>query len=147
MTAVREEVRIARSAADAFRLWTEGIDEWWPIEEGYAYGGDRTTAIHLEPWSGGRFYEELIDGDTLRVGRVLECTPPHRILFTWADPDWRGETEVEVTFQPDGDGTLVIVEHRGFESLGPKGDEAARQFGGGWPRVLQAYARMRRAAI
>jgi uncharacterized protein YndB with AHSA1/START domain len=146
MTVVREDVRIEGSDSDAFRLWTDGIGEWWPLEEGYAYGGDRTKEIYLEAWPGGRFYERFVDGDTLQVGRVLECEPPRRILFTWKAPDWRGETEVEVTFVPEGTGTRVAVEHRGFERIGPAEQDEARRFGGGWPRVMQAFAAASRHA-
>lgn len=140
MVAVREEVRIDRSPTDAFRLFTGGIGEWWPLEEGYSFGGDRAKEIHLEAKPGGRFYERFVDGDELQVGRVVACEPPHRIVFTWQDPDWRGETEVEVSFTPEGERTRVTVEHRGFERLGPGGEEASRQFAGGWPRVMQVFA-------
>jgi hypothetical protein len=34
-------------------------------------------------------------------------------IFTWKDPDWRGDTEVEVSFASEGDRTRVTVEHRG----------------------------------
>ena len=140
MVAVREEVRVDRSPEDAFLLFTAGIGEWWPLEEGYSFGGDRASEIFLEATVDGRFYERFVDGDELQVGRVIECEPPHRIVFTWKDPEWRGETEVEVSFTPEGERTLVRVEHRGFERIGPAGDEAARQFGGGWPRVMEVFA-------
>jgi uncharacterized protein YndB with AHSA1/START domain len=140
MITVREEVRVDQPPADAFRLFTDGINEWWPLEEGYAYGGDRTRDIHLEARADGRFYERFADGDTLQVGRVTECMPPQRIVFTWKAPDWRGDTEVEVIFVEDGDGTRVTVEHRGFERIGELGDDEAARFGGGWPLVMRRFA-------
>jgi uncharacterized protein YndB with AHSA1/START domain len=140
MVAVQEEVRVDRSPAEAFRLFTEGIGEWWPLEEGYSFGGDRAKEIHLEARVGGRLYERFVDGDEFEVGRVIACEAPHRIVFTWKSPRWSGETEIEVSFSPDGDGTRVRVEHRGFERLGPAAAAATRQFGGGWPRVLRAFA-------
>jgi uncharacterized protein YndB with AHSA1/START domain len=140
MVAVREEVRVDRSPADAFRLFTAGIGEWWPLEEGYSFGGDRAKEIYLEAKPGGRFYERFVDGDELQVGRVVACEPPRRIVFTWKNPEWRGETEVEVSFIPEGERTRVTIEHRGFERLGPGGEEAARQYGGGWPRVMHVFA-------
>ena len=100
MTVVREEVHVDRSPSEAFRLFTAGIGEWWPLEEGYSFGGDRAKEIHLDAVRGGRFFERFVDGDELQVGRVIVCDPPHRIVFTWKDPDWRGDTEVEVTFAP-----------------------------------------------
>ena len=140
MIAVRQEVRVDRSLADAFRLFTIGIGSWWPLEEGYSFGGPRAKEIYLEATPGGRFYERFVDGDELQVGRVVAFEPPHRIVFTWKDPDWSGETEVEVSFVAEGAGTRVTVEHRGFERLGPAADGAARRFGGGWPRVMEVFA-------
>jgi uncharacterized protein YndB with AHSA1/START domain len=139
MVAVRQEVRVDRPAADAFRLFTAGIGQWWPVEEGYSFGRDRASEIHLEATPGGRLYERFVDGEELLIGRVLECDPPHRIVFTWKGPDWPGETEVEVSFAAEGERTLVAVEHRGFERLGPEGDRRYRQFGGGWPRIMRLY--------
>jgi hypothetical protein len=56
------------------------------------------------------------------------------------DEHERGEMEVEVGFTPNGDGTRVTVEHRGFERLGPGGEDLAIRYAGGWPRVLQVFA-------
>jgi uncharacterized protein YndB with AHSA1/START domain len=140
MVAVKEEVRVARSPAEAFRLFTAGIGEWWPLEEGYSFGRGRAKEIHLEPWIGGRLYERFVDGDELQVGRVIACEPPHRIVFTWKSPTWHGETEVEVSFTAEGEQTRVRVEHRGFERLGSAAEAAVRQYGGGWPRIVRAFA-------
>jgi uncharacterized protein YndB with AHSA1/START domain len=140
MDAVREEMRVDLSPADAFDLFTAGIGEWWPLEEGYSFAGNRAKEIHLEARVGGRLYERFVDDDEHEIGRVIACDPPHRIVFTWTSPRWPGATEVEVMFTPEGERTRVSVEHRGFERLGPPGEVAARQFGGGWPRVLQAFA-------
>ena len=138
--AVREAVRIPLRPREAFALFTEGIGEWWPLDEGYSYGGDRAREIHLEPRVGGRFFERFVDGDELEVGRVTICDPPGRIVFSWRDPDWMGETEVDVVFAAEVDGTLVSLTHRGFERVGPDGSEIAARWAGGWPRVMEAFA-------
>jgi uncharacterized protein YndB with AHSA1/START domain len=136
---VRESVLVELPLEQAFALFTEGINEWWPLEEGYSFGGDRAREVHLEPWVGGRLYERWVDGEEFQTGRVIECDRPHRIVFTWRDEHERGEMEVEVRFTPEGEGTRVMVEHRGFERLGPGGEELAARYAGGWPRVLQAF--------
>jgi uncharacterized protein YndB with AHSA1/START domain len=137
---VREAVRIPLPPSDAFTLFTDGIGGWWPLDEGYSYGGDRAREIHLDPRVGGRFFERFVDGDELEVGRVTLCDPPHRIVFTWRDPDWAGETEVDVTFAAEFDGTSVSLTHRGFDRLGPDGKTIATRWAGGWPRVMEAFA-------
>jgi uncharacterized protein YndB with AHSA1/START domain len=137
---VRESVRVELPPEAAFRLFTEGINQWWPLQEGYSYGGNRAREIFLEPMEGGRFYERLVDGDGVQVGTVKACTPPDRILFTWRSPQWQAETEVEVRFLAQEGGTTVEVEHRGFERLGPHAQAIAQRWAGGWPRVIQAFA-------
>jgi uncharacterized protein YndB with AHSA1/START domain len=137
--AIRQTVRVDLPPDEAFRLFTDGINEWWPLDEGYAYGGDRAHQIFLEPTVGGRFFERFVDGDELQVGTVVACTPPHMILLTWHGPDWQAATEVEVRFLPDASGTTVELEHRGFEKLGPDGQAIAQRWAGGWPRVIQAF--------
>lgn len=137
--AVHQAVHVPLPPPEAFRLFTEGIGEWWPLEEGYSYGGDQAKEIHLEPRVGGRFFERFVDGDELQVGRVTQCDPPHRIVFSWRDPDWTGETEVDVTFNADADGTSVSLTHRGFDRLGPDGEAIAASYGGGWPRVMERF--------
>jgi uncharacterized protein YndB with AHSA1/START domain len=131
---------VALPPDEAFRLFTDGIQQWWPLEEGYSYGGDRAGEVHLEAWVGGRFFERFVDGDEFQVGRVVACEPPDRILFTWRDPDWTAETEVEVRFVAQGDGTRVELSHRGFDRLGPCWASVATRWAGGWPRVLEAFA-------
>jgi len=42
---VRGSVTVDLPPADAFRLFTDGINEWWPLEEGFSYGGDRAHEI------------------------------------------------------------------------------------------------------
>jgi uncharacterized protein YndB with AHSA1/START domain len=137
---VRESIRVDLPPDEAFRLFTDGINEWWPLQEGFTFGGDRAREIFLEPIEGGRFYERFVDGDELRVGTVRVCSPPDRILFSWRSPGWQAETEVDVRFVAEGTGTRVELEHSGFGRLGPESESIARQWGGGWPRVMGAYA-------
>jgi uncharacterized protein YndB with AHSA1/START domain len=136
---IERSVRIARPLEESFRLFTDGIDRWWPLKS-YSYGGDRSASIHLEAWEGGRFYERLVDGDELQVGTVLRCDPPTAIVFSWAAPDWPAQTEVSVTFEQSADGTQVALAHRFFDRLDPGGSELRAGFAGGWVTVLQQLA-------
>jgi uncharacterized protein YndB with AHSA1/START domain len=137
---VRASVRVQLPPQEAFWLFTDGINQWWPLQEGYSYGGDRAREIFLEPAEGGRFYERFVDGDEFQVGTVRVCSPPDRILFTWRSPHWQAETEVDVRFVAEDLGTTVQLEHRGFERLGTEGEAIARRWAGGWPRVIRAFA-------
>ena len=138
---VQRTIRVARPQPEAFALFTDGIGSWWPLRQGFSYGGERCGSIHLEPRVGGRFFERFVDGDEFQVGTVTACEAPSHIVFSWAPPVWSGATEVEVRFTPDGDdATTVQLEHRGFEALGPDGEATHDGFANGWVRVLDAYA-------
>jgi uncharacterized protein YndB with AHSA1/START domain len=137
--AVHETVEVDCSVEDAFDFFTTRMGEWWPLDKA-SYGGDRAKDISLESQVGGRFFERFVDGDELQVGSVIACEPPDRIVFTWHTSDWEGETEVEVTFTPLGEGTRVHLEHRGFERIGRLGPDVADKFRGGWPGVMQSFA-------
>lgn len=144
---VRQTVTVPLPPDAAFALFTEGIQQWWPLDEGYSYGGDRARDIVLEPKPGGRFYERFVDGDEFQVGTVTECTPPDLIRFTWRSAEWSHPTEVEVVFLPQPGGTRVELVHSGFENLGSDGPDLARQWGGGWPRVLETFAQRAEADV
>jgi Activator of Hsp90 ATPase homolog 1-like protein len=75
----------------------------------------------------------------LHVGNVVACEPPWRITFIWTTADWEGETEVEVTFTPQDEGTRVDLSHRGFDRHGPLGTDVAAKFRGDWPGVMHAF--------
>lgn len=139
LAAVHQRVQVDCPLQEAFDLFTTRMGEWWPLQLA-SYGGERAREIFLEPRVGGRFFERFVDGDELQVGSVVACEPPRRITFTWSTADWEGETEVEVTFTPEQEGTRVELEHRGFDRLGPVGADVAAKFRGGWPGVLAAYA-------
>jgi uncharacterized protein YndB with AHSA1/START domain len=136
---VRESITVKRPVAEAFRLFTDGIGDWWPLKGRHSYGGDRADKIFLEARPGGRFYERFSDGEEFEVGRVIACEPPNRIVFTWKDPDWNGPTEVEVRFFPSAGATRVDLEHRGWETAGPKAMETVPGWQQGWKAVLAPY--------
>lgn len=135
---IRLTATVPRPATEAFRLFTEGIGEWWPSNLGYSFGGERLKDVCLEPVAGGRLYERYTDGEEFEVGRVLACEPPRRIVFTWQGR-WSEPTEVEVRFTSIGSDTRVDLEHRGWERLGASAEQARSSYLNGWPTVLQHY--------
>jgi uncharacterized protein YndB with AHSA1/START domain len=137
---IRKTIHVKRSIEDAFRLFTRDIGEWWPLKEGYSFGGDRADQIHLEARQGGRLFERYTDGEEYDVGTVTACTPPSRVVITWKAPDWDAPTEVEVRFTTEGDGTRVDLEHRGWERAGAAAEKQSTGYGQGWDTVLARYA-------
>lgn len=134
---------VGASVEVAWRVFTEGIGRWWPFEiqsVGVEAGGEVATAV-VEPRVGGRVYERWSDGAEKPWGEVLAWEPPRRVVVAWKpNPAAVAATEVEVRFTPEGSGTTVELEHRGWERLGPGGDELREQYATGWPGVLAAYA-------
>src|SRR5262249_18093453 len=45
---VRKSIHVKRSVEDSFRLFTQDIGKWWPLKEGFSFGGERADQIHLE---------------------------------------------------------------------------------------------------
>jgi len=91
---------------------------------------------------GGRIEEVLEDGSTRDWGGVLAWEPPHRVLFAWKPNDRPiPPTEVEMHFRSLGDGTLVELEHRGWDRLGEASHELRPLYAseGGWTMVLERY--------
>lgn len=148
-TAYRYSFSVPLDPEAAFELFTEGFDRWWPKERVHISEGP-CAAVTLEPVVGGRWYERAEDGSECDWGFVRALDRPGRILMAWhLDPEWKFNpdpgkaTEVEVTFDAEGDGTLVTLEHRGFEVHGAPGAEMrdAVSSEGGWPEHLEHYRR------
>jgi DNA-binding transcriptional ArsR family regulator/uncharacterized protein YndB with AHSA1/START domain len=134
---VRKQIAVATDVESAFRTFTEDIATWWPVE-GHSKTGAGSIPV-LEQREGGRMYEQGRDGTEHDWATILVYEPPHRVVLEWKVNSAAPPTEVEVRFSPDGDGTRVELEHRGWE-LYPSGDTEEREsYDSGWPRVLERF--------
>ena len=137
---IRRAVSVERPVEDAFRVFTDGLNRWWPVER-FSVGGEKTTEAVMETRAGGRIFERWADGNEHETwGEILTWEPPHRIVFWWAPGGKKHRTEVEVRFSADGDSTRVELEHRGWEAYGDEAQEASTSYANGWPLVLARYA-------
>lgn len=128
---IRKTRLVDLAPGEAFELFTAGIGSWWPVAS-HSYGGDDVTAVVLEPRVGGRLYEVTPAGEQ-DWGRVVTWEPPDRLVLDWQIGDAAG-TEVEVRFAPEGAGTRVELEHRGFGEPDPRG-----RYEQGWDVVLAPF--------
>lgn len=138
---IRKSVVVDAPPEKAFRVFTEGIDAWWPLST-HSASRERAETVVLEGRVGGRFYEKTTDGHEIAWGEVTVWDPPHRLSYTW-HPGRAPETaqEVEMRFVAEGGRTRVELEHRGWEKLGDDAVEAIRSYDTGWDLVLgQSYA-------
>jgi uncharacterized protein YndB with AHSA1/START domain len=129
--AIRKTVLVDFAPAEAFELFTTRIASWWPVGT-HSYGGEDVTDVVLEPRAGGRLYEVTAAGEQ-EWGSVLAWEPPDLVVIDWQIGEARG-TEVEVRFSPEGPGTRVDLEHRGFEESDPRD-----RYDGGWDIVLAPF--------
>ena len=129
--AIRKTVLVDFTPEEAFDLFTARIASWWPVRT-HSYGGDDVKDVVLEPRVGGRLYEVTADGEQ-DWGTVLAWEPPTRLLLDWQIGEASG-TEVEVTFAPEGPGSRVVLEHRGFGAADPR-----ERYSSGWDAVLGTY--------
>jgi uncharacterized protein YndB with AHSA1/START domain len=146
--AARRSITVNASQERAFDVFTRGFSSWWPLQTHHIGKTDAVEAI-MEPHAGGRWFERDADGNECEWGYVTEFEPPRRVLLAWHltsefgfDPDPERATEVEVTFTPVDGGTLVELEHRGFERHGEEGVKMrdAVSAPGGWGDLLETYA-------
>ena len=147
--AVHRSITVDASPERAFDVFTRGFSRWWPLES-HHIGATMATEAIMEPRAGGRWFERDADGNECEWGFVTDFDPPHRVLLAWHltpewafDPDPEKATEVEVTFTAVEDGTLVELEHRGFEKHGKTGADMrdAVAAPGGWADLMEMYAK------
>jgi SAM-dependent methyltransferase len=145
---IRQAVTVRRGLQRAFDLFTEQMGSWWPLD---AYSravsefegeGLQVARLEFQARMGGSILEHMSDGRILPWGEVIAWHPPHSVLIAWrphSNPE--PPTEVEVRFAARGDGTLIEVEHRGWERL----SEELRTglygiYARGWITTLECYA-------
>lgn len=82
---------------------------------------------------GGSFRWIYENGDIVR-GRFVEIDAPHRLVlaYGWEQPTLRGirpaSTEVEITLEESGGGTLLRLVHRGLPSAAVESHRAGWEF-------------------
>lgn len=145
---VRKQIIVEASRERAFKVFTEGMDRWWPRE--HHIGKSPLKRAVLEPCSGGRWYSECEDGSECDVGKVLTWDPPHRLVLAWQiTAAWQYDasflTEVEVTFTEEGPKkTRVDLEHRNLDRYGAEGSKYRSQIDaeGGWGGLLALFGKV-----
>jgi len=111
---VRQSVHVDCPVEDAFRLFTEGFAEWWPLPSCSA-DEEEPDQCAIEAWVGGRVYERTRSGEEREWGDVTVWEPPSRVEFTWHPEGRRDEGQtVSVEFQVEAGGTRVTLTHYGW---------------------------------
>ena len=136
---VRKSVTVGCSVAEAFRLFTDEMESWWPLAT-HSIGQEEAKGCYFESHAGGRIYETDADGAISLWGMVTVWEPPARVVFSWhPGRDAVSAQEVELRFGTSDEGTLVELEHRDWEVLGDKASEIRAGYDQGWVLVLDRY--------
>jgi len=128
---IKKSVTVDASVETAFETFTNGMASWWPTGSHRLF--DDSTVV-FEERVGGRVYERNAAGEEGDWADVLAWEPPHRFVLRWRVNPNRGPTEVEVTFTPEGTGTRVDLEHRGWDD-----PEGRANYSTGWDPVLERF--------
>ena len=154
MTTHTDETSLVRTTIDvsvpperAFEVFTTGIDSWWTRAHHVQTG--ELKEMGVDPFVGGRMWEENDAGEVCTWGSVLTWSPPRVFAFSWLiGPDWAVPgpdapgSRVTVTFTPTATGTAVTLIHDQLDAHGP-GWESVRDGVGsdaGWPAGLRQFA-------
>jgi uncharacterized protein YndB with AHSA1/START domain len=122
------------------------MQTWWPFAtHSRAASEHEGTDVKVERLEfqgrvGGEVLEHLSNGEVLPWAEVLAWEPPSRFILAWRpNASDRPPTELELRFTPAGSGTLVELEHRGWERLGAIAEEAHAGYTTGWVPVIARY--------
>ncbi|MBI4220033.1 MAG: SRPBCC domain-containing protein [Chloroflexi bacterium] len=91
-------------------------------------------SAQLDPRPGG-IYRVDINGRDIASGKYVEISPYSRIVYTWGweapgSPVPPGSSTIEVSFRPDGAGTIVTLVHKDLPA------PARQQHEMGWQHYL-----------
>jgi len=118
-TVLRMERRLSHPPEKVWRALTEPahISEWFPSD------------MEMDLRHGGtiRFVFRAGEGPTME-GAIKELDPPKVFAYTW------GEELLRWELHPDGDGTLLVLEHSFADHYG------AADFAAGWHTCINALA-------
>ena len=109
------EVRVSVDPARAFEAFTDEIDSWWVRGPINFFDAARAVEMKIEQGVDGRVLE-VYEDDALELGRITVWEPGAQLAYRSSVDD----TEVDVRFEPDENGTLVRV----TQTLVPEGEKA-----------------------
>jgi uncharacterized protein YndB with AHSA1/START domain len=126
VTSIEIDQFIARTPAKVWRALTEPewLARWWATGDIKPVVGHRFT-LDMGPWGP-------------QECEVLEVDPERLLRYTFAEESL-GST-LTFRLEPEGDGTRLFFEHAGLDPDTPAGQNALRNMGAGWPRVLARLA-------
>lgn len=135
---IRKSLTVPLRPADAFRLFTEGMGDWWPggSHSVSAARGKTPREIRVTPEKGGDITEITADGTAARWATITVFEPGRRFAFDWhVGPADAEPSQVEVVFTPVDTGTRVDLTHDGLTMM------AGLRYGTDWSLIMGHFVR------
>lgn len=112
-------LRVGAPPERTFTAFTSEIGAWWRPNDLFRFTDRPDARLAFEPEPPERLVEIGPDGERFEIGAVRVWDPPRRVVFGWRQITFTPEqsTEVAVRFDPVATGTLVTVEHFGWDAI------------------------------
>jgi len=101
---IEAQVSINASVDVVWHALTEGVGQWWS----HSFTDD-PYAIVLEPWIGGRFYEQFDEAGAGALYATVTYIEPLRILRTSGSMGMPGARQYVKTYRLEADGDRTVV--------------------------------------
>jgi len=126
---IEREVELRATPEQVFAALSTEIGAWW--DHTFA---DEPRGLHLEPYAGGRFYEEFGDNGSALYALVTYAEPD-KLLVLSGSMGMRGPVLETVRYElaPCERGTLLKLAHR---VVGEVDDETREIYTTGWDVLL-----------
>lgn len=136
---VTKIVELTRAPSDAFDLFVDRMDQWWPLDT-FAVSTDDAVAIRIDSRVGGTISEVTRAGVEHVWATITAFVQDERIEFTWHP----GAPEVEATlidvrFDATNQGTRVTLTHSRWEARGDGAQKIRDNYESGWDIVLAPF--------
>ncbi len=127
-TSALEQVEVPVDPLQAFRIFTEEINQWWVPGPINYFDAGRAVAMRVEPGIGGRVLEEYENDAPLVIAEITEWSPGERLVYRGVVDD----SQTVIAFSAVDTGTRVDV----HQFLRPGGSKAFMF----WPNVIAWFA-------
>ncbi len=132
---IEQELKIAAPRPKVFHALTHETGKWWP----FRVNKELAVELVLEPRVGGRFYESWGGDQGILWGNVLQIRHDERLdLVGMCGMARLAYSFISFTLEPDGEGTLLKLSHRG---MGELDEDVERDYGKGWKHLLETAFR------
>ena len=130
---IEQEIRLAAPQEKVFAALTVELDSWW------AFRFRPDSKIIVEPWVGGRCFEDWGDGQGALFGMIVWYEPPYKFASSNPSAMSKGYSSFDVqTVEPDGDGCIYKKSLTLWGNVPP---EVEKMFADGTKAILQKLLR------